>query len=159
MNIIFTANSCYNLYNFRKNLITYLISQKYNIIILSNEDEYTKYLQNIGCKFFDLKMKSHSISFFNNFFLFIKVFYYIYHIKPKYIFSFTIKPNIFCALISIFFIFRFKLILTITGLGTVFTKNSFIYFIIRKIYFFSAFLSYHCFFHNNHITRCMLQNN
>ena len=53
-------------------------------------------------------------------------------------------------MISLLFFFRFKVILTITGLGTVFTKNNFIYYILRLIYILTSKISYHCFFHNQY---------
>ena len=46
--------------------------------------------------------------------------------------------------------FRFKVILTITGLGTIFTKNNFVYSILRTVYVLTSRISYHCFFHNKH---------
>ena len=40
MKILIASNSCWNLYNFRKDLISTLISKKYKIIIAAPYDEY-----------------------------------------------------------------------------------------------------------------------
>ena len=150
MNIILTSNSSFNLYNFRKDLIINLKSKNHKIIILSSKDKYTKYLKELGCEFVDLKINTHSLSVFKNLSLFLKYIFYIYIYKPKYIFSYTIKPNIFCSLISLLFFLRFKVVLTITGLGTIFTNNNFFYLILRFIYILTSKISYHCFFHNQY---------
>ena len=72
MNIILTSNSSFNIYNFRKNLIINLKLKNHKVIILSSKDEYTKYLNELGCEFVDLKINTHLISIFKNLILFFK---------------------------------------------------------------------------------------
>ena len=101
--IIISANSSWNIFNFRMNLINKL-SKKYEVIILAPHDEYTKYILEQGFRYIDIKINRHSKNFFSNFYLFLKYIFIFYKLKPVAFMSFTIKPNIFGTLASIFFL-------------------------------------------------------
>ena len=48
MKIFIFSKSCWNVYNFRKNLIKTLIKKNYQIYVLSNNDNYQKKLKSLG---------------------------------------------------------------------------------------------------------------
>tara|TARA_B100000029_G_scaffold514613_1_gene618122 strand:- start:1084 stop:2184 length:1101 start_codon:yes stop_codon:yes gene_type:complete len=146
MKIVLTSNSSWNLYNFRFHLIKTLLKQKHEVIIISSYDNYSNDLIKLGCKFKKIKVDQRGISVFRDFILFIKYFFLIKQIKPDYLLSFTIKPNIYGSLASNFL--NVKTINTITGLGSVFLKKNLVTIIVELLYFISLKKSYKIFFHN-----------
>ena len=80
MNIVFSANSGWNIYNFRLNLVKKLLEKKNNIIIVSPFDPCVEKLIELGCKYVSLEFNSKSFSLFSNFLLIIKY----YQIFKKY---------------------------------------------------------------------------
>ncbi len=126
--IIISANTSWNIYNFRINLVKYLLNEGFKLKILVPEnDKYSKALESIGCKIFLLNLEPRKKSIFEFLNLLTKYIYFFYKIKPSYYLSFTIKPNLIGTLSSIFF--KVKVINNITGLGSVFIQKN----IITKI--------------------------
>ena len=58
MNIVFSANSGWNIYNFRLNLVKKLLEKKNNIIIVSPFDPCVEKLIELGCKYVSLEFNS-----------------------------------------------------------------------------------------------------
>ncbi len=121
--IVIISNTLSSLFIFRSELINKLSELNYKIYLLSNKDEFDDELNekilkknNINYKFYYLNRTSTNI--FKETFSFINIFFLLYKIKPSLVLSFTIKPVIYCGLIN--YIFKFKHLSTITGLGRVF---------------------------------------
>ena len=123
MNIIFFSNSCWSLYNFRRNFLKEFIKKGYRIYIVSNRDNTTKLLEKIGCNFIELKFNTTEINYLNellNIYKFIKI---LFKIRPKIVFSFTVKPILYSTISSYFS--KFKVVITFDGLGRLYDKKSF----------------------------------
>jgi len=121
--IVIISNTLSSLFIFRSELINKLSELNYKIYLLSNKDVFDDELNkkilkknNINYKFYYLNRTSTNI--FKETFSFINIFFLLYKIKPSLVLSFTIKPVIYCGLIN--YIFKFKHLSTITGLGRVF---------------------------------------
>ena len=121
--IVIISNTLSSLFIFRSELINKLSELDYKIYLLSNKDEFDNVLSkrilkknNINYKFYYLNRTSTNIV--KEIFSFINIFFLLLKIKPNLVLSFTIKPVIYCGLISYFF--KFKHLSTITGLGRVF---------------------------------------
>lgn len=140
-----STNSYWNFFNFRRNLIKKL-SRKNNIFLLANNDIFKKYFKNKKVKLHNSKLQKNNISFFSDLNYLLNYLNIIKKINPKVIISFTVKPNIYTLIMSK--LFRIPVILTVTGLGTLFINHKF----YSKIYlfFFKLFLSKKVviFFHN-----------
>ena len=54
--ILITANTTWNLVNFRSGLILQLIENGFEVLALSPEDGYCKRLERLGCRYIPLKM-------------------------------------------------------------------------------------------------------
>ena len=147
MKFLFTSNSSWNLYNFRKGLIENLLKNKNEIYILAPKDKYTNFLIKMGCKYIEINISDRKINIFNDIYLFIKYLFYFYRIKPKYLFSYTIKPNIYASFAASFF--NIKVVNTLSGLGKVFIKKTILIKIIIFLYKISLKKSYKVFFHND----------
>lgn len=130
MKTLFISNSFWNLYNFRKNLIR-KYSQNNEIHILSNSDNFKNKLKNRNVKIFKTFIKKNNFSIINDFKYLISLIRHVKKYKIRCIVSFTIKPNLISLIISN--IFSIPVILTVSGLGTLFLRYN-------KIFFFYLFL-------------------
>ena len=146
MKILLTSNSCWNIYNFRKNFIVKLIKQGLEVVIVAQKDIYANKLQDLGCSFYNLKIKSNKISIIYDLLLIYQYFKILKYENPNYIFSFTTKPNLYCSLVAR--ILKFKIVNNITGLGTIFIKFFFLKYFLVILYKFCLKKSYKVFFHN-----------
>ena len=145
MKIVLSANTYWNIYNFRFNLVKKLLLS-HEVYILGKKDQSTKYLKKIGCKTKDINIDPHGKSFFKEIILFIKYFNLLKKIKPDVYLGFTIKPNIYGAIVSR--LLNVKSICNITGLGEVFIKGGILKKIIIFLYKFSVKKSNYLFLQN-----------
>ena len=129
MNIVLSANSGWNIYNFRLNLVKKLLEKKNNIIIVSPFDPCVEKLIKLGCKYVSLEFNSKSLSLFSNFLLIIKYYQIFKKYNVNVFFGFTIKPNIFGSIVAR--ILGVPTINNITGLGTTFLRSNFLVFFIK----------------------------
>ena len=154
MNIFILANSSWNIYNFRMELIKKL-SEKNNIYILAPEDDYTNFLKGLpNIVFLKINIKNSFKYILNDFSYIFKLVFYIIKFKPTYILSFTIKPNIYCGLISKFF--HFKQIANISGLGSSMVNKKLLSIIVVILYKIALRDIYYLFFQNKYDQRFFL---
>ena len=141
-----TANSMWNIWNFRKDLVIWLISKNYEVYILAPKDKSMHNLEELGCKTFDLKMDSRGVNPIKDILLIYNFFEKLRKVKPDYIFSFTIKNNIYCGIAARFL--KVNFIPNITGIGAAFLSSWFLRQLAIKLYQFSFKDLKTCFFQN-----------
>ncbi len=121
MKIVFTSNSSWSIYNFRKNLLLKLQFLGYQIILVSPKSDYQDKLKQLGFKCESLKINSSSTGFVSNF----KVLYNLYKIykknNPDIVLHNAAKPNIYGAIVCR--ILNIPVVNNISGLGTLFLNN------------------------------------
>jgi len=132
MKILLIGNSDIVLYNFRKELILSLVEKGHDVLVSCPKGNRIKFLEEIGCRFVPWLVNRHSINPISEIIAFVSVGKIISKEKPNFIFSFTIKPNIYSGIFSR--LFKIKHIPNITGLGSVFSKNSFLKFFVIQLY-------------------------
>ena len=157
MKIIFFSNSCWSIYNFRRNLIIKLLKERYKIIILSPDDNYSKKLKKLGCEVIKLNFENNTINFMKEIKLIIKLFFFLKKNKPDIMLNFTIKPLIFGSFVSGFL--NIYTINMITGLGTNFVNFSILSKIILFFYKISFKKTSHIFFQNEDDLKLFLKKN
>jgi len=143
--IIIFSNTSWSLYNFRLELIKKL-SLKNEILLISNNDKFTKELNKLNCKIEYIKINSNSKNILKEFILLFKISKTIKKFKPDIILSYTIKPNIYSLILKK--IYNFYLIINITGLGNVFERKNLIFYIVNFLYSFLIKYSDYIFFQN-----------
>ena len=143
--IVIVSNSYWNIYNFRLNLALRL-KKDFKVILLAPFDNYTVKMRNLGFICHDIQIDRKGISIIKDVFIIYKYLLFFKKIKPKFILSFTIKPNIYASLISR--ILKIKIINNISGLGTVFIKKNFITILVIQLYKLSISKSFKVFFQN-----------
>jgi glycosyltransferase involved in cell wall biosynthesis len=143
--IIIFSNTSWSLYNFRLDLIKKL-SKNNEILLIANNDKFTRELNKLNCKNEFIKINSHGKNLFKEGILLFKIFNIIKKFKPDLILSYTIKPNIYSLILKK--IFNFKIIINITGLGNVFEKKNLTFYIVSYLYSFCIKFSDYIFFQN-----------
>ena len=132
--ILIISNNAWNLYNFRSDLLN-ILSQDNKIILCCNKDKYSQKLKSRNIIFKNFNLKKSRYNFFIDLYYLIKLFLIIIFYRPKYILSFTIKPNIYTSFIAKFI--KTKVITNITGLGSIYLStnilNKFIFYIYKNI--------------------------
>lgn len=133
MKIAFVANTSWNLYNFRLNLIRGFLAKGYEVICIAPYDSFSDELKKLPLTFVPVNIHSKGNNPFND----IKLIFNLYHIykqhKPDSILQYTIKPNIY-GTIAAALLCKKNTINTVTGLGTVFLHNNLVSFIAQKMY-------------------------
>lgn len=135
--IFFVSNNAMSMYNFRLGVISALLNQGYNIVIVAPSDESFGYFIGIGCEVIDVDVSSKGINPFVDVKLLFKLFYLYKKLKPDFIFHYTIKLNIYGSIAAYFS--RINSVAVTTGLGYTFIHKNFISGLAKLLYKF-AFL-------------------
>lgn len=155
--IVIASNTVWSLVNFRSNMIRALLSLGYDVVAVAPPDKYLPKLQALGCRYHPLPMDRRSINILNDLALIFKILKLFIVEKPDIYMPYTIKPNIYGALIAR--MLKIPTINNITGLGTVFDKVNWIRFIVRKLYKVSLEKSHRVFFQNEDDKKFFIQEN
>ncbi|HUR10669.1 MAG TPA: glycosyltransferase family 4 protein [Flavitalea sp.] len=130
--IAFVSNSAWSVYNFRLDVISYLLNEGYQVIVFAPADEYVYELTNAGCQFvplhFDNKSENPFVDFF--FYLRLKALYREY--RPDFIFHYVAKPNIYGSLAAA--ACSIPSVAVITGLGYAFARRNWLYYVVKFLY-------------------------
>lgn len=124
MKILLTANTAWNLVNFRRALIEGLIEDGHEIIALCPLDGTALNLEAMGCRVVHLEMDNKGLSMMRDLFLILRFWRHFRRERPDLILSYTIKNNIYCALATR--PLGIPVIPNVTGLGTAFLSGGWV---------------------------------
>lgn len=133
--VIIISNTVGVIYKFKFELLEELLRRNYEVYLFAqneNENEYVEEMKKIGVNYIEIKISRRGINPLKDFRLILDYLNNILKIKPDYIFTFTVKPNIYGAMLAK--ILKIKYSSTITGLGTAFQKNNLIFKVIKFLY-------------------------
>ena len=135
--VVLIANSAWNVYNFRMNLIESLKEQGYSIVVFAPEDEYSPAIRDSGlCKLVPLQnLKPTHTNPIQDFLLLRELYVLLKKEKPDAVFTFTLKPNIFGSIVAKWL--SILVIPTVTGLGYSFLHKSWLNWVVRRLYHFA----------------------
>ena len=144
--IVICLNTSWNIYNFRLNLARALKNAGYQVILVAPYDAYSEKLKD-EFEYHDIYMNNKGTNPKEDIKTLIG-FYKLYKtIKPDVVLNYTIKPNIYgniaCGLLGV------KTINNISGLGTVFIKESLVTKVVKWLYKYSLGKSSKVFFQNS----------
>ena len=124
MKIVIFSNSSWNLLNFRKSLIEFLL-KKHQVYLVCKKSKHHNKLKSKYKNLYLINDRGNNFikSFFIQFISFKKV---IKNISPNTVISFTHKSNLINILIN--FIYNYKSIVVVTGLGSLFMKKRYFMF-------------------------------
>lgn len=144
--IVISANSSWNIVNFRGGLIRALRNRGYRIVVAAPEDKQTSRLGEFGATFVHVPMNSSGLSIAEDLRLLLRYLKIFRKIKPFAYLGFTAKPNIYGSLAAR--AVGAKVINNVSGLGTVFIKRGPLTALLVQLYRFSFRTSSRVFFQN-----------
>ena len=119
--IAFVSNSAWSIYNFRLDVITHLINQGYEVLVLAPDDEYSTLLQQSGCRFIHVDFDNRRKDPLQDFALYRQLKRHYKQQRPDFIFHFVAKPNIYGSLAAASL--DIPSVAVITGLGNLGFSN------------------------------------
>nr|WP_303182759.1 sugar transferase [Lachnoclostridium phocaeense] len=117
--VLFLVNHDVVIYNFRRELVERLLSEGYEVVISSPYGQRIDLLKEMGCRYVEVKMDRHGMNPINEIGLLVYYRKLILDISPDIIFSYTIKPNLYGAMVA----GKVPIVVNITGLGTAVEKG------------------------------------
>ncbi len=144
--ILFLVNHDVVIYNFRLELVEELLTLGYEVHISSPFGERINDLMRLGCTYHETNISRHGTNPLKDFALLKKYIKILKQVKPDYVFTYTIKPNIYggiaCRMRKV------KYASNVTGLGNSFYKSGLLAIIAKKLYKFSQKKASKVFFQN-----------
>ncbi len=122
MKIAIVLNTSWNIYNFRKGLVSALMDKGNQVITIAPKDNYTHKLSEIGCEHHSVKMDSRGANPIKDFLLILELYWIYKKVKPDIILHYTIKPNIYGTIAANFL--GIPVVNNVCGLGTIFLKEN-----------------------------------
>lgn len=144
--IIITANTGWYLYNFRRNTITSLVKNGYQVYAIAPKDEYTERLISLGCRFENIEMRRFSKNPFLELMVIYRYLLLYKKINPQVVLNFTPKSNIYSSISG--GLLKIKIINNISGLGRIFVKDDYTAKFVKMLYRFSQKFASTVFFQN-----------
>lgn len=144
--IVITANTSWNLYNFRRNLILSLRAEGFRVVTASSHDDYLNDLQSLGCECVNISVDSGGKNPFKDIKTIIQLFNVYRKIQPLVVLHFSPKiciySSIACSLNNIPFISN------ISGLGVLSSERGFLSKLVKLLYKLSQRKATKVFFQN-----------
>lgn len=133
MKLVFFHNASFFLYK-QKHIFEKFKTLGHDIYLLCpNTDEFFNVMKNDGYQVIEIDFKTKNLNPFNNIFLIMGLRKIFKQLDPDFVFTFSIKPNLYSA-IAAKFSNKIKVVPNITGLGYVFMKDSFLTKIVVALY-------------------------
>ena len=145
--IIISANSAWNVVNFRKGIVLELINHGFEVVVVSPKDEYVDKLCDLGCQHININVDNKGINPINDLYLTFQYLKIFYQVDPNVILTYTVKPNIYGSLAA--YILSIPIVNNISGLGTAFIRGGLLGRIVNFLYKISLRKS-ECVFFQNH---------
>ena len=144
--LILSANSCWNLLNFRDALIAGLQEAGYRLVAFVPADGHADKLRGRGVEVHDFPMARSGINPVADARLLLRYLIAFRRIRPAAYCGFTIKPNVYGAAAA--GLVGVPAINNVTGLGTTFLSHGLLWRIARRLYRWAFRRSHRVFFHN-----------
>ena len=130
--IIFLANIDKFLVSHRLPIAKQLLLDGYDVYIATEFTKYQNKLKRLGFKTYNIKFSRNSLNLFKMFIPFFQIFILLLKIKPSILHLISLKPIIFGGLLT--FVSPVKsVVISITGLGSLYLKKNFFYKAREKI--------------------------
>ena len=146
MKIAITLNTSWNIYNFRRSLISAFLEKGHEVVAIAPKDDFTNRLIQMGCSFENVTMDSRGANPLKDMGLTLELYNIYKRIKPDIILHYTIKPNIYGTLAATKL--NIPCVNNISGLGTIFMNDNWVSKIAMSLYRFSFKYPKKVFFQN-----------
>lgn len=154
--IIISANTVWNILNFREGLIKTLVAKGYEVIVVAPHDEWVKKLEANGCRHVNINIDNKGTNFINDLKLLSAYRKIMKQEKADIFLGYTIKPNVYGSIIA--HSLRIPVINNISGLGTAFIKKNWLTKVVKLLYKISLKKSDTVFFQNKDDRQLFIEN-
>ena len=144
--IFISANSSWNIVNFRAGLARALQQEGYELFFLTPSGPSDDEMHKLGGTHLRLPIERHGLNPIVDIFVLLGYIYYMMRYRPAYFLAFTSKPNIYGGVASR--LLGIKVIHNISGLGYVFIKGGILKTFVTHLYRFALKKAHHVFFQN-----------
>lgn len=144
--VVLSANSCWNLLNFRRALITGLQQAGYHVVGFAPTNAASGELRTLGVEIWDMPMRRAGLNPAADALLLLRYRRALRSLRPAAYCSFTIKPNVYGAVAAR--LAGVPAIANVTGLGTTFLSRPLVWRLTTTLYRFAFRRSHRVFFHN-----------
>lgn len=131
--ILFSDNTAWGLYNFRRAVMLHFIKHGYDVSVCVPYDPvYTGKLEAMGCKVHPIQMETKGINPLKDFRVIWSYYKVMRKVRPLLSITYTIKPNVYGGMVARWLGIRYLAI--VPGAGTVFMKRSLVTWIVKILY-------------------------
>jgi len=142
-----SANTSWNIVNFRAGLVKALAEQGCEVIAASPQDDYAARVDGLGCRHLRLPMDNKGTNPLKDVGLFLRYLRLMRRERPDLYLGWTVKPNIYGSLAA--HIFGVPTINNVSGLGTAFIRDGWLTRIVKVLYRVALGRSAYVFFQND----------
>ncbi|MEW6255305.1 MAG: glycosyltransferase family 4 protein [Pseudomonadota bacterium] len=132
MHILVTVNAAWNVWNFRRSLISALLEDGHRISVLAPSDEASGDLERLGCRMLPLRMSAKGLNPLEDLMFLQRFKRTLRQERPDLILSYTIKNNIFGAMAAR--AEQVPFVPNVTGLGTAFLSGGLMQAVAERLY-------------------------
>ncbi|MEM9341975.1 MAG: glycosyltransferase family 4 protein [Pseudomonadota bacterium] len=132
MKLIVSANTSFNIVNFRLGLCDALRAAGHELLILAPHDEYTNHLTSLGYRVHDLSMDPRGTDIRKEVTTLTETVSVVRRYNPDAILSFTIKNNLYLGIAAR--LMSVPILPNVTGLGSVFSRRSLMNSVVKFLY-------------------------
>ncbi|ASK33647.1 glycosyl transferase [Alcanivorax sp. N3-2A] len=134
--IVLVSNTAWYLYNFRRGTLAELVAQGHRVVTMAPPDRYaTKLVEELGVEFVPLQLDGKGTRLLGEALSLLRLFFALRRLRPAFVFNFTVKANIYSGLVCR--LLRIPYANNVSGLGTAFIHDSWLYRRVRSLYAFA----------------------
>lgn len=130
--VVVTANSAWNIANFRGHLISELIKAGHEVDVLAPGDGYESHIRALGARFWPLPLRASGLSPVADARLLLAYWRHFRRRRPAAMLGFTVKPNIYGSIAANFT--GTRVFNNISGLGTAFLRAGPLQALVTRMY-------------------------
>jgi len=145
---VISANSAWNIANFRKPIVEALLTSGWRVVALAPADGYEAQILALGAEFVPIAMDAGGTSVRKDGRLFFEYVTILHRLRPQAFLGFTAKPNIYGSLAAR--LLGTQIVNNISGLGTAFMRPGPLNWLVTALYRLALHKSSTVFFQNRH---------
>jgi glycosyltransferase involved in cell wall biosynthesis len=130
--IAMSANTSWNIVNFRSGLIRRLMAEGYDVAVLAPADTHSETLLTMGCRYVPLAMDNKGANPLRDLGLMRRYHAALKRLRPVAYLGYTIKPNVYGSLAAQ--ALAIPAINNVSGLGTAFIRNTWLTPVVKQLY-------------------------
>jgi len=146
--VIVSANSAWNIVNFRKPVIEALVASGRRVIAVAPPDGHEDAIRSLGAEFRPIAMEPGGTSPWSDARLLADYYRILRHVRPHAFLGFTVKPNIYGSIAAR--LLGVKAVNNISGLGTAFIRPGLLNGLVTGLYKVALRKAAVVFFQNRH---------